>query len=68
MKAVDFKGTLSVNGQIEVPPEIASQVPKGKRFRSCSYGVERTRRTNGATLAARDLSRPTHRRIRSTNS
>lgn len=30
MKAVDFKGTLSVNGQIEVPPEIASQVPKGE--------------------------------------
>ena len=33
MKAVDFKGTLSVNGQIDVPPEIASQVPKGEEVR-----------------------------------
>lgn len=30
MKTVDFKGTLSANGQIDVPPEIASQVPKGE--------------------------------------
>jgi len=32
MKTVDFRGTLSANGQIDVPPEIASQVPKGERF------------------------------------
>jgi len=32
MKAVDFKGTLSVNGQIDVPPEIASRVPKGEEI------------------------------------
>ncbi len=29
MSTVDFKGTLTANGQIDVPPEIASQVPKG---------------------------------------
>lgn len=29
MSTVDFKGTLNANGQIDVPPEISSQVPKG---------------------------------------
>jgi len=33
MKTVDFRGTLSANGQIDVPPEIASQVPKGEEVR-----------------------------------
>ena len=30
MKMVDFKGTLSAGGQIDAPPEIASQVPQGE--------------------------------------
>jgi hypothetical protein len=29
MKTADFKAALTSNGQIEVPPEIASQVPPG---------------------------------------
>lgn len=29
MSTVDFKGRLTPSGQIDVPPEIASQVPKG---------------------------------------
>ena len=31
MKIVDFSGELTPNGQISVPPEIASQVPAGER-------------------------------------
>jgi hypothetical protein len=30
MKTVDFTGELTPNGQIAVPPEIASQVPQGE--------------------------------------
>jgi len=29
MKTADFRGELAPNGQIAVPPEIASQVPPG---------------------------------------
>jgi hypothetical protein len=32
MKTADFTGELASNGQIAVPPEIASQVPKGERI------------------------------------
>ncbi|HTR34426.1 MAG TPA: hypothetical protein VMH80_00895 [Bryobacteraceae bacterium] len=30
MKTADFKAALTPNGQITVPPEIASQVPAGE--------------------------------------
>ena len=30
MKTADFRGELTPNGQIAVPPEIASQVPAGE--------------------------------------
>jgi hypothetical protein len=30
MKVADFKGELTANGQIAVPPEIAAQVPAGE--------------------------------------
>ncbi len=30
MKSVDFRGEMTPNGQISVPPEVASQVPAGK--------------------------------------
>jgi hypothetical protein len=30
MKTVDFRGELSPNGQIAVPPGVASQVPPGE--------------------------------------
>ena len=30
MKTADFRGELMPNGQIAVPPEIASQVPPGE--------------------------------------
>ena len=30
MKTADFRGELTPNGQIAVPPEIASQVPRGE--------------------------------------
>jgi hypothetical protein len=30
MKTADFTGELNANGQIAVPPEIASQVPSGE--------------------------------------
>ena len=30
MKTADFRGELAPNGQIAVPPEIASQVPPGE--------------------------------------
>lgn len=30
MKTADFMGALTPNGQIAVPPEIASQVPPGE--------------------------------------
>jgi hypothetical protein len=32
MKTVDFRGELMPNGQIAVPPEIASQVPPGEEI------------------------------------
>ena len=32
MKTVDFRGELAPNGQIAVPPEIASQVPAGEQI------------------------------------
>jgi hypothetical protein len=31
MKTSDFRGEITSNGQIAVPPEIASQVPPGKK-------------------------------------
>ena len=33
MKTADFRGELAPNGQIAVPPEIASQVPAGAQIR-----------------------------------
>jgi len=33
MKTADFSGELTPNGQIAVPPEIASQVPPGEQIR-----------------------------------
>ena len=32
MKTADFRGELTPNGQITVPPEIASQVPPGEQI------------------------------------
>jgi hypothetical protein len=32
MKTADFKGELTSNGKIAVPPEIASQVPPGEQI------------------------------------
>jgi hypothetical protein len=32
MKTADFRGELMPNGQITVPPEIASQVPPGEQI------------------------------------
>ena len=32
MKTADFTGELTPNGQIAVPPEIASQVPPGEQI------------------------------------
>jgi hypothetical protein len=32
MKSADFRGELTPNGQIAVPPEIASQVPPGEQI------------------------------------
>ena len=32
MKIADFRGELAPNGQIAVPPEIASQVPPGAQI------------------------------------
>ena len=32
MKTADFTGELTPNGQIAVPPEIASQVPSGEQI------------------------------------
>jgi hypothetical protein len=32
MKRADFRGELTSNGQISVPPEIASQVPPGEQI------------------------------------
>jgi len=31
MKTADFKGDITPNGQIAVPPEIASKVPRGEQ-------------------------------------
>jgi hypothetical protein len=31
MKTADFRGEITANGQIAVPPEIASQVPPGEK-------------------------------------
>jgi hypothetical protein len=33
MKSADFQGELSSNGQIAVPPDIASRVPPGEHLR-----------------------------------
>jgi len=32
MRTVDFSAELTSNGQISVPPEVASQVPPGERL------------------------------------
>jgi hypothetical protein len=32
MKTADFRGELAPNGQIAVPPEIASQLPRGEQI------------------------------------
>jgi hypothetical protein len=32
MKIADFRGELTPNGQISVPPEIASRVPPGEQI------------------------------------
>lgn len=32
MKTADFRGELTANGQIAVPPEILAQVPPGERI------------------------------------
>ena len=32
MKTADFRGQMTPNGQIAVPPEIASQVPPGEKI------------------------------------
>ena len=32
MRTVDFRGEVTPNGQIAVPPEIASQVPPGEQI------------------------------------
>ena len=32
MKTADFRGEITPNGQISVPPEIASQVPPGEQI------------------------------------
>lgn len=32
MKTADFRGELTPNGQISVPPEIVSQVPPGEQI------------------------------------
>ena len=32
MKTADFRGELTPNGQITVPPDIASQVPPGEQI------------------------------------
>jgi hypothetical protein len=32
MKTADFRGELTPNGEIVVPPEIASQVPPGEQI------------------------------------
>ena len=31
MKTADFRGEIAANGQIAVPPDIASQVPPGEK-------------------------------------
>ena len=31
MKTADFRGEMAPNGQISVPPEIASQIPPGEK-------------------------------------
>lgn len=33
MKAVEFDGTLSGSGQIQVPPDVARELPAGSRVR-----------------------------------
>jgi hypothetical protein len=33
MKAVEFEGTVTANGQIAIPAEIAGQLPLGERVR-----------------------------------
>jgi hypothetical protein len=38
MKTADFRGELAPNGQIAVPPEIASQVPPGEQIQVVLQG------------------------------
>jgi hypothetical protein len=33
MKTLEFEGTISANGQIAVPPEMACQIPSGEPVR-----------------------------------
>jgi hypothetical protein len=33
MKAVEFEGTVAPDGQIAVPPEVASEIPPGEQLR-----------------------------------
>jgi hypothetical protein len=33
MKAVEFAGTMTQEGQISLPPEVAEEVPAGERLR-----------------------------------
>jgi hypothetical protein len=33
MRAIEFEGTLAPNGQISLPPEIASKIPAGEQIR-----------------------------------
>ena len=40
MKIADFRGELTPDGQIAVPPEIASQVPSGEQIQVLlSWGI-----------------------------
>ena len=32
MKALEFKGSVAENGQINVPPQIARQIPQGEEL------------------------------------
>jgi hypothetical protein len=38
MKTADFRGELTPNGQIAVPPEIASQLPPGEQIQVVLQG------------------------------
>ena len=32
MKALEFRGSVAANGQINVPPQIAEQIPRGEQL------------------------------------